>query len=47
MARVEVACKDGTREKHKHKNVMEHAFMEMEMYVDQIRIIGDAFYFIQ
>ena len=24
---------------------MEHAFMEMEMYVDQIRIIGDVFLF--
>ena len=34
-------------EKHKHRNVMEHAFMEMEMYVDQIGIIGVAFYFMQ
>jgi len=26
---------------------MEHAFVEMEMYVDQIGIIGVAFYFMQ
>ena len=37
--------KHNAREKHKHRNVVEHAFMEMEMYVDQIGIIGNVFLF--